>query len=192
MMQKKTKGRQKIEMTKISDEKSLAVTFSKRHSGLFSKANELYILCEVQLAIIMFSPTKKPISYGNPSVDAIADRYLEQLPPLISITSLFIEVHHNANTQELNKRFTNMIAQVQAQKKTGEELDMIKKSRQEHWNWWDAPIHTLDLEQLEKLNVAMLELKKSSEKQIERLMVEAANTSGFGSTRLDGAADSSV
>ncbi|KAL6573549.1 hypothetical protein OROHE_002008 [Orobanche hederae] len=37
----------------------------------------------------------------------------------------------------------------------------------------------------------MLELKKSSGKQIERLMVEATNTSGFGSTGLHGA-DSSV
>ncbi|KAJ9540092.1 hypothetical protein OSB04_026598 [Centaurea solstitialis] len=90
---KKAKSCQKIEITKILDEKSLAVTFSKRHSGLFSKANELCILCGVQLAIIMFSPTKKPISYGNPSVEAITDRYLEQLPPLILITSQFMEAY---------------------------------------------------------------------------------------------------
>ena len=164
MTPKKTKGRQKIEMTKILDEKSLAVTFSKRHSGLFSKANELCTLCGVQLAIIMFSPTKKPFSYGNPSVEAIIYRYLEPFRPSSLSASQFMEAYHNANTQELSRQLTNMIAQLEAEKKTGEELDMIKKAKQEHGNRRDALRQTVEVEQLEKLKVVMLELKKKFEK----------------------------
>ncbi|KVI09692.1 agamous-like MADS-box protein AGL62 [Cynara cardunculus var. scolymus] len=191
---KKTKGRQKIEMTKILDEKSLAVTFSKRHSGLFSKANELSTLCGVELAIIMFSPTKKPISYGVPSVEAILDRYMEQLPPPDPRMSQYMESYRNASIQQLNSELTDMIAQTQAEKKTGEELDLIKKDRQDR-HWWNAPIETLDAEQLEKLKAAMLELRNSAEKQAERLMVEAATTStpiipGFRSMGADGAGPS--
>ncbi|KAI3748578.1 hypothetical protein L6452_11740 [Arctium lappa] len=124
---KKTKVAKKIEMTKIVDEKSLAITFSKRHSGLFSKANEL-TLCGVELAIIIFSPTKKPISFGNPSVEAIIDRYLEQLPPPSSSISQFMESYRNANIQELNRQLTNMIAQLDVEKKTDEESNMLRKS----------------------------------------------------------------
>ncbi|KAI3748580.1 hypothetical protein L6452_11742 [Arctium lappa] len=191
---KKTKGRQKIEMTKIVDQKSLAVTFSKRHHGLLSKANELSTLCGVDLAIIIFSPTKKPISFGHPSVEAIIDRYLEQLPPPNPSMSQFMESYRNANIQELSRQLTNMTAQLDVEKKTAEELDRIKKARQDR-NWWDAPIETLSIDQLEKLKVGMLELKKNSEMQAERLMAEAANTTTpiiprFGSAGVDGAGPS--
>lgn len=115
-------------MTKILDEKSLPVTFSKRQSGLFNKAIELSTICVVELAILMFSPTKKPISYGNPSIEAIIGRYLEQRPHPDPNISKYMESCNNANIQQLNIQLTNMIAEVQAEKKAGQELDIIKKA----------------------------------------------------------------
>lgn len=75
-MARKSKGRQKIEMTRMSKESNLLVTFSKRRSGLFKKASELCILCGAEIAIIVFSPGKKVFSFGHPSVESIVDRYL--------------------------------------------------------------------------------------------------------------------
>ncbi|XP_024966549.1 agamous-like MADS-box protein AGL62 [Cynara cardunculus var. scolymus] len=173
-MPKLTKGRQKIEMKKIPDERNLAVTFSKRYSGIFKKASELCTLCGVDIAILIFSPTKKAFSFGHPCVETIIDRYLAQHPPPSSSISQFLEFHRNANTQELTGQLANILRQLEAEKKTGEELDKMKKINQDRC-WWEAPIDTLGVEQLEQLKMAMLELKKNAEKQAERLKVEAAN-----------------
>ncbi|XP_021911133.1 agamous-like MADS-box protein AGL62, partial [Carica papaya] len=55
-MDRKGKGRQKIEMVKMSNETNLQVTFSKRRADLFKKASELSTLCDVDIAMIVFSP----------------------------------------------------------------------------------------------------------------------------------------
>jgi len=56
---KKTRGRQKIEIKKMSNEHNLRVTFSKRRTGIFKKASELATLCGVDIAVIMFSPSSQ-------------------------------------------------------------------------------------------------------------------------------------
>lgn len=80
-MARKNKGRQRIEMTRMSKESNLLVTFSKRRSGLFKKASELCTLCGAEIAIVVFSPGKKAFSFGHPSVGAIVDRFLSRTPP---------------------------------------------------------------------------------------------------------------
>ncbi|KAG4954390.1 hypothetical protein JHK87_039984 [Glycine soja] len=59
---KKTKGRQKIEMKKISNKCNLQVIFSKRQTGVFKKTSELATLCGVDLA--------KPTSGDSNGTDA--------------------------------------------------------------------------------------------------------------------------
>ncbi|KAL9319330.1 hypothetical protein ACSQ67_015847 [Phaseolus vulgaris] len=58
---KKTRGRQKIEIKKMSNEHNLRVTFSKRRTGIFKKASELATLCGVDIAVIMFSPSSQDV-----------------------------------------------------------------------------------------------------------------------------------
>ncbi|KAI9078194.1 hypothetical protein K1719_039808 [Acacia pycnantha] len=48
-------GRGKIEIKRIEAESSRQVTFSKRRKGLMKKAYELSVLCEAQVAVIVFS-----------------------------------------------------------------------------------------------------------------------------------------
>ncbi|KAF4371276.1 hypothetical protein F8388_023436 [Cannabis sativa] len=47
--------RGKIQMKRIENATSRQVTFSKRRSGLLKKAQELAVLCDVQLGLIIFS-----------------------------------------------------------------------------------------------------------------------------------------
>ncbi|KAM3319454.1 agamous-like MADS-box protein AGL62 [Capsicum chacoense] len=72
---KKTLGRRKIPIEKISNKKSLQVAFSKRRGSLFKKASELSTLCGVQVAVIVESPAGKLYSFGSPSVDSVIDRF---------------------------------------------------------------------------------------------------------------------
>jgi hypothetical protein len=70
-----TTGRQKIEIRPIESEDARQVCFSKRRVGLFKKASELTILCGAEAAAVVFSPAGKAFSFGNPSVEAIFERF---------------------------------------------------------------------------------------------------------------------
>jgi hypothetical protein len=48
-------GRKKIKITKILDERSRAATFAKRKNGLLKKAIELSILCDCEIALVVFN-----------------------------------------------------------------------------------------------------------------------------------------
>ena len=61
-----TTGRKKIEIKELDQDSSKHVTFSKRHAGLFKKASELSVLCNAEIAMIVFSPTEKPYCSGHP------------------------------------------------------------------------------------------------------------------------------
>lgn len=52
-------GRVKVPIVRIGNTTSRQVTFSKRRSGLIKKAYELAVLCDVEVALIMFSPSGK-------------------------------------------------------------------------------------------------------------------------------------
>ncbi|KAL5151381.1 MADS-box protein JOINTLESS [Glycine soja] len=57
--------RRKIPIKKIDDVTARQVTFSKRKSGLFKKARELSLLCDAEIALIVFSPGGKLFDYGS-------------------------------------------------------------------------------------------------------------------------------
>ena len=52
-------GRIKLPIKKIGHNKSRQVTFSKKKDGLLKKAYELSTLCDVEVALIVFSPAGK-------------------------------------------------------------------------------------------------------------------------------------
>ncbi|GKV12666.1 hypothetical protein SLEP1_g23788 [Rubroshorea leprosula] len=58
-------GRGKIEIKRIENANSRQVTFSKRRSGLLKKANELSILCDAELALVIFSNAGKLIEFSS-------------------------------------------------------------------------------------------------------------------------------
>ncbi|GMY26566.1 agamous-like MADS-box protein AGL27 isoform X1 [Fagus crenata] len=52
-------GRRKVVLKRIEDKSSRQVTFSKRRSGLMKKARELSVLCDVEVALLVFSSRGK-------------------------------------------------------------------------------------------------------------------------------------
>ncbi|WOG82777.1 hypothetical protein DCAR_0101945 [Daucus carota subsp. sativus] len=68
-------GRGKIEMAKIENVTSRQVTFSKRRAGLMKKAYELSVLCEAEIAVIVFSSTGKLFEFASSSMDQTLARY---------------------------------------------------------------------------------------------------------------------
>ncbi|KAH9297142.1 hypothetical protein KI387_028824, partial [Taxus chinensis] len=68
-------GRGKIEIKRIENSTNRQVTFSKRRSGLLKKAYELSVLCDAEVALVIFSSRGKLYEYGNKSVNRTIERY---------------------------------------------------------------------------------------------------------------------
>ncbi|GLU00328.1 hypothetical protein SLE2022_177050 [Rubroshorea leprosula] len=68
-------GRGKIEIKRIENANSRQVTFSKRRSGLLKKAKELAILCDAEVAVIIFSNTGKLFEFGSSGMKKTLNRY---------------------------------------------------------------------------------------------------------------------
>ncbi|WJX41446.1 hypothetical protein P8452_28795 [Trifolium repens] len=70
-------GRVKLQIKKIENTTNRQVTFSKRRNGLIKKAYELSVLCDVDVALIMFSPSGRATLFsGNRSFEEILERYV--------------------------------------------------------------------------------------------------------------------
>nr|GEV30511.1 K-box region and MADS-box transcription factor family protein [Tanacetum cinerariifolium] len=72
-------GRRKLEMKRIEDKNSRQVTFSKRRTGLMKKARHLSVLCDVDIAVFVFSANgklyKSCSGTSSNSVEHILTRY---------------------------------------------------------------------------------------------------------------------
>ncbi|XP_061371362.1 agamous-like MADS-box protein AGL104 [Gastrolobium bilobum] len=70
-------GRVKLPIKKIENTTNRQVTFSKRRNGLIKKAYELSVLCDVDVALIMFSPSGRASLFsGTRSIEEILERYI--------------------------------------------------------------------------------------------------------------------
>ncbi|KAF6145465.1 hypothetical protein GIB67_032588 [Kingdonia uniflora] len=68
-------GRGKIEIKRIENTTNRQVTFCKRRNGLLKKAYELSVLCDAEVALVVFSSRGRLYEYANNSVKQTIERY---------------------------------------------------------------------------------------------------------------------
>ncbi|XP_024969819.1 truncated transcription factor CAULIFLOWER D-like [Cynara cardunculus var. scolymus] len=68
-------GRGKVELKRIENPTNRQVTFSKRRDGLLKKAIELSILCDAEVALLVFSPSGKAYNFSSHDMDRTIRRY---------------------------------------------------------------------------------------------------------------------
>jgi hypothetical protein len=82
-------GRHKIEIKKITNPRGRHVTFNKRKNGLIKKAMELSLLCDCQIALVIFekrsektNPSERLslVQYATKDMDDILLRYSNKEP----------------------------------------------------------------------------------------------------------------
>ncbi|XP_055831025.1 agamous-like MADS-box protein AGL61 [Solanum dulcamara] len=158
MENKKTKGRQKIPIKKIENQDKLVGTFTKRRAGLYKKASELVTEFNVDIGIIIFSPTGKPYSFFHPTVDAIVSRFQNPDIQLSDDTLLartlarekVDQLKNNLEEFEINEKVA--IAQTNY-------LDQMTETKQK--GWWQS-IEQLNADEVSKfeawLNIASFNL----------------------------------
>ncbi|TXG70819.1 hypothetical protein EZV62_005754 [Acer yangbiense] len=68
-------GRGKVVMERIENKINRQVTFSKRRNGLLKKAYELSLLCDAEVALIIFSSQGKLSEFATTDVAKTLERY---------------------------------------------------------------------------------------------------------------------
>ncbi|KAL9352175.1 hypothetical protein Peur_054855 [Populus x canadensis] len=69
-------GRGRVQLKRIENKINRQVTFSKRRTGLLKKANEISVLCDAEVALIVFSHKGKLFEYSTDDcMEKILERY---------------------------------------------------------------------------------------------------------------------
>eukprot|EP01096_Ripella_sp_DP13-Kostka_P003219 TRINITY_DN1465_c0_g2_i1.p1 TRINITY_DN1465_c0_g2~~TRINITY_DN1465_c0_g2_i1.p1 ORF type:complete len:464 (-),score=217.27 TRINITY_DN1465_c0_g2_i1:362-1753(-) len=80
-------GRNKIPIEKIQNERNRHATFAKRKNGLVKKAMELSILCDCDVALIIFGTNNKLFQYSSSDMEKVLLRYSEHQEPRQPLTN---------------------------------------------------------------------------------------------------------
>lgn len=116
-------AREKIKIRKIDNITARQVTFSKRRRGIFKKAEELSVLCDADIALIIFSATGKLFEFSNSRMKDILSRYTRQTKEEKQ-DEPFLELQlENSNLAKLSKEVADKSQELRKLK--GEDLQGV-------------------------------------------------------------------
>lgn len=84
-------GRKKIKIERIADERNRQVTFTKRKNGLMKKAMELSVLCDCDIALVIYNSHAKLYQYSSGNIEDVLRRFHTECA----------EAHEVRNNQDL-------------------------------------------------------------------------------------------
>ncbi|KAH9330215.1 hypothetical protein KI387_002323, partial [Taxus chinensis] len=145
-------GRGKIEIKRIENTTNRQVTFCKRRNGLMKKACELSVLCDAEVAVIVFSTRGRVHEFANHSMKKTIERYKKA-----STDNSYGGTITEANTQYWQQEAAKLRQQIENLENTNRRLlgDGITNMKQK------------DLKQLEqKIDKAHAKVRKRKEDAI--------------------------
>ncbi|KAG4142154.1 hypothetical protein ERO13_D06G115680v2 [Gossypium hirsutum] len=158
---KKTKGKQKIEIKIIENADDRLIAFSKRRTGIYKKISELSILCGGEILFIIFSPAGKPYSFGHPSVESVAKRFSNAGQHPEETTDAPVETYRKERINLLVQDFTDVQDQLDVIKEKQMEIALAQRSHgTEIRHWWKAPIGQLNVNELYEQDERFAEFNK--------------------------------
>ncbi|KAK2458162.1 MADS-box transcription factor [Trifolium repens] len=138
-------GRGKVVLERIQNKINRQVTFSKRRSGLLKKAFELSVLCDAEVALIIFSNLGKLFQYSSTDLNKIIEKYRQ---------CCFNNMSNNDNLGEHESQSLH------------EELLMLRVKH-------ESLARTQRIFLGEELNALGIKDLQSIEKQLERTLAQA-------------------
>lgn len=104
-------GRVKLKIRRLESSSNRQVTYSKRRSGILKKAKELSVLCDIDIILLMFSPSGKPTIFrgAHSNIDEIIAKFAQlspqerakrKLESLEVLKKTFRKLDHDVNIQE--------------------------------------------------------------------------------------------
>ncbi|WMV54446.1 hypothetical protein MTR67_047831 [Solanum verrucosum] len=160
-------GRGKIEIKRIENNTNRQVTFCKRRNGLLKKAYELSVLCDAEIALIVFSTRGRLYEYSNNkakhviyvnSVKATIERYKKATA----------ETSSAYTTQELNAQFYQ-----QESKKLRQQIQLMQNTNRHLVGEGLCSLNVRELKQLE--NRLERGITRIRSKKHEAILAETEN-----------------
>ncbi|KAK8650457.1 hypothetical protein V6N13_140096 [Hibiscus sabdariffa] len=162
-------GRGKIEIKRIENANSRQVTFSKRRAGLLKKAKELAILCDAEVAVVIFSNTGKLFEYSSSGMKKTFSRYNKCLQGSPEIP-LVEQKPENQDSKEADN-LKDEVAKLQMK-----QLQLLGKN-----------LTSMSLKELEVLEQQLSGgLSSVKEKKVEQLLMEQLEQSRLQVEELRG------
>ncbi|KAI8018962.1 Agamous-like MADS-box protein AGL65 [Camellia lanceoleosa] len=104
-------GRVKLKIKRLESTSNRQVTYSKRRNGILKKAKELSILCDIDLILLMFSPTGKPTLFRGErsNIEEVIAKFAQLTPQertkrklesLEALKKTFKKLDHDVNIQD--------------------------------------------------------------------------------------------
>ncbi|XP_028325722.1 myocyte-specific enhancer factor 2D isoform X3 [Gouania willdenowi] len=127
-------GRKKIQIQRITDERNRQVTFTKRKFGLMKKAYELSVLCDCEIALIIFNHSNKLFQYASTDMDKVLLKYTEYNEPHESRTNADIiealnkKEHRDSESPDPEEPFSLTPRTEEKYKKIDEEFDKMMQN----------------------------------------------------------------
>ncbi|XP_054638818.1 myocyte-specific enhancer factor 2D isoform X3 [Dunckerocampus dactyliophorus] len=127
-------GRKKIQIQRITDERNRQVTFTKRKFGLMKKAYELSVLCDCEIALIIFNHSNKLFQYASTDMDKVLLKYTEYNEPHESRTNTDIiealnkKEHRDSESPDPEEPFSLTPRTEEKYKKIDEEFDKMMQN----------------------------------------------------------------
>ncbi|KAG8071866.1 hypothetical protein GUJ93_ZPchr0006g43751 [Zizania palustris] len=150
-------GRGRVELKRIENKINRQVTFSKRRNGLLKKAYELSVLCDAEVALIIFSSRGKLYEFGSAGIPKTLERYQHCCYNIAQDSNNAL-----SETQSWYREMTKLRAKFEALQRTqrhllGEDL---------------GPLSVKELQQLEKQLECALSQARQRKTQLMMEQVE--------------------
>ncbi|KAF5810225.1 putative transcription factor MADS-type1 family [Helianthus annuus] len=150
---KKTRGRQKLKMKFIEDDKSRIVTLTKRRTGIYKKASELCILTGVDIAILITTLSGKKFSFAHPNNEFVETQFSQKNILQKGILEPYREVH----IKELAEQLEEVYNDVKLEEQRASTLKEMRDSRA--GNMWEESMDDLRPDEAQKVKERLRELQ---------------------------------
>ncbi|KAG8379196.1 hypothetical protein BUALT_Bualt07G0063100 [Buddleja alternifolia] len=158
-------GRVKLKIQRLESLSSRQVTYGKRRAGILKKAQEISVLCDIDIVLLMFSPTGKPsIFRGQRSnIDEMIAKYAQLTPKerakrrLESLETLkrnFKKLDQDVDIQEFLDASTPSIEEMHNRVRM---LQARLTEVHKRLSWWTNPDKIEDTEHLTQMENSLRE-----------------------------------
>ncbi|XP_040376891.1 MADS-box transcription factor 6 [Oryza brachyantha] len=149
-------GRGRVELKRIENKINRQVTFSKRRNGLLKKAYELSVLCDAEVALIIFSSRGKLYEFGSAGITKTLERYQ----------------HCCYNAQDSNNALSETQSWYQEMSKLKAKFEALQRTQRHLLGEDLGPLSVKELQQLEKQLECALSQARQRKTQLMMEQVE--------------------
>ncbi|XP_019454940.1 PREDICTED: agamous-like MADS-box protein AGL30 isoform X2 [Lupinus angustifolius] len=157
-------GRVKLKIKKLENTNGRQATYAKRKNGIIKKASELSILCDVDIILLMFSPSGKPsLCRGRRSnFEEVITKFAQMTPherakrkleSLEALKKTFKKLDHDVNVQE----FLGTSQTIEDLSNQSRVLQTLISERNKRLSQWTDIGKISNVEQLEQMENSLKE-----------------------------------